>query len=396
MPAWDFLGEGSYNNVYKSQDGTSVFKVQKKLGDWTDASDTPERSVRIWNDINPGYKASIMKDMFRGDGWQCPFIEGRQSTDSEISIALIDIFNRTGRVIVDAPAPKNFITTSGGKVVCVDIGMALRLEIRREESEKPRGRANSDVSDLFWELDHSYGPLIIDEESRPVSGKWLESYKDKSPETISTIKALLFIKLNRPDIINVDFLSSNASLRNDLSKAYDSQKNQIEALERLDRMTSTKPAVITNRSLKPSRFANASSESLEDRQHVTSSLQKVQEKQPINLGSIKLACITELERYIKSRGTFDTSNKTFTPGFITTLFRDKSLTQRKVIAVNDIIDRLNKAQSIDDMEIILKSPLNFESKYTSGLKTSIASCENIIATSKSNPDLNQSAGYQVR
>ena len=39
---WVYLGQGSYNKAYKSQDGREVLKIQLNA---VDATDTPERSV---------------------------------------------------------------------------------------------------------------------------------------------------------------------------------------------------------------------------------------------------------------------------------------------------------------------------------------------------------------
>jgi hypothetical protein len=96
--------------------------------DYLPITDLPERSVRLWNEINPDLEPEatlISTEM--GDGWACPFIKGVQASDHEMSVALIDIFNRTGRIVVDATAPENFIKTPSGKVVCIDIGMALQI-----------------------------------------------------------------------------------------------------------------------------------------------------------------------------------------------------------------------------------------------------------------------------
>ncbi len=50
MIKWKDLGKGSYNNTYISPDGLSVLKVCHKEDAKTDS---PERSVRIWNELNP-------------------------------------------------------------------------------------------------------------------------------------------------------------------------------------------------------------------------------------------------------------------------------------------------------------------------------------------------------
>lgn len=47
MP-WVKIGQGSYNTAYKDENSTLVFKVQLDKSN----TDTPERSVRLWNEIN--------------------------------------------------------------------------------------------------------------------------------------------------------------------------------------------------------------------------------------------------------------------------------------------------------------------------------------------------------
>src|SRR3989338_631154 len=131
MPRWKKLGEGTYNVAYVSDDGKSVLKIQKS----DDKTDTPERSVRLWNTINPDIPPPArLEQTEKGVGWVCPFIKGKQASDKEMSIALIDIYNKTGRIIVDATAPKNFVKLPfpRSRVVCVDVGMAIQMEQRDE------------------------------------------------------------------------------------------------------------------------------------------------------------------------------------------------------------------------------------------------------------------------
>lgn len=214
---WIFLGEGSYNKVYISEDHTVVLKIQKN----SSGTDTPRRSVRLWNAINAHYPppASIKKSEF-GDGWVCPFIQGDQASDEEMANALIDIFNNTGRIVVDATASKNFVTTSEGQVLCVDVGLALQLERREEIHFKDIRRKNFVCLNAWSKLSEAYNRF----------------YKDSSfiyPKTVNIIKALIFIKYNRPDIYDANFLKTNPELVEKLAKAYDRQ-NRDEALNNLD------------------------------------------------------------------------------------------------------------------------------------------------------------------
>lgn len=215
---WIFLGEGNYNQAYKSRDSREVLKIQKRA---VDATDTPERSVRLWNVINSHVPppARLLNDRELGSGWVCPFIEGVQASDKEMANALLDIFNKTGRIVVDATAQKNFVRTPTGQVLCVDVGMALQFEQRENRSLV---RRKSVVSlDTWRNLSAAYEPF-------------LRQCANTNPETVNIVKALVFIKNNRPDIYDASFLKTNPDLINKLASAFDKQNVNV-ALERLDR-----------------------------------------------------------------------------------------------------------------------------------------------------------------
>ena len=83
---WELIGAGTYNLVFRSPDGQSVFKVQKSP---TLTADSPVRSVRVWNEI---YADEIKSELIHPakvetiagvEGWVSNYIEGRQSTDKE-------------------------------------------------------------------------------------------------------------------------------------------------------------------------------------------------------------------------------------------------------------------------------------------------------------------------
>jgi hypothetical protein len=141
---WGFgvLGIGNYNFAFIDETRENVLKVQHTIKDKdgkTDKDakiDEPSRSIRLWNEINSELTpaAKIVTHTLKGKsyaglpvevdiGWTCPFIKGRESTQLEIKSSLIDIFNRTGRVILDAIARDNFKTTAEGKVICIDIDL---------------------------------------------------------------------------------------------------------------------------------------------------------------------------------------------------------------------------------------------------------------------------------
>lgn len=203
--SWTLLGSGAYNDVYLSSDRKTVLKIQKIKHNPTDAYDTPERSVKLWNYLNPDIAgAEVVMTKF-GKGWTCPYIEGEQASDEEISTALIDIYNKTGRIVIDAPSKKNFIKTPAGRVVCVDVGMAIQFE-RREDIELPegRGRRKSIISLDSWETsyhDHA---------------KYIDHYLIHRPLVAQTILLLIIIKELRPDLYDLSILCGNHRLIRDL------------------------------------------------------------------------------------------------------------------------------------------------------------------------------------
>lgn len=122
---------GGYNLVYKADDGKRVFKQRTRASE----VDKPERAVDVWNKINPDFLAELARakgTLFNSDeeieGWVAPFIEGTEPSDNEICEALDDIYKRTGRIVTDAFMPGNFVKTSDGKIVCIDVGAALLLK----------------------------------------------------------------------------------------------------------------------------------------------------------------------------------------------------------------------------------------------------------------------------
>ena len=236
MPVnWELLGEGSFNRAYKSIDGKEVLKIQKT----TDATDTPERSVRLWNVINAHVPPPARLEASElGMGWVCPFIKGKQASDKEMACALVEIFNNTGRIIVDATAPKNFIRTPTGEIVCVDVGMALQFE-QREDSAFAAVRRKSFVSLKMW-----------DSHLRTRYNDFFKECEVTNPETVNTVKALVFIKDNRPDMQDVSFLKDNQALVKKIAKAYDAQViipnqgDRLAALSHLNMITNPKTFAI--------------------------------------------------------------------------------------------------------------------------------------------------------
>lgn len=246
---WRRLAEGEYNKVYINAEETEVFKVQLTEHD----SDNPERSVRLWNlmnpDVYPERPARLHDDRVLGRGWICPYICGEQANDHDISTALLQIFNRTGRIILDALSRGNFIRTLDGQVVCVDIGMAVELE-RRDAIPSPLTPSSDRAAPEALTRKKSKTSLYIWATLQGEYNKYFEEdYATKHyPQTASIIKALLFIKIQRPDISNVDFLIDKPDLIALLVDAYsqsqlpDTKANQLtigNALQTLDACASS-------------------------------------------------------------------------------------------------------------------------------------------------------------
>lgn len=345
MPKWIPLGSGNFNNAYKSEDGKSVLKIPKSA---ENATEYPERAVRLWNQINSHVPppASIEKNEL-GFGWVCPFIEGEQASDDEISSALIDIFNRSGRIIVDAPIDGNFRKTPppNSQVVCVDIGMALQMEQRQDDFFHGKNPDYSIVSQEYWkEYNSSYDRVFI-------------VHKVSSPETVNTIKALLFIKNNRPDIYDVQFLQRNRQLIVQLAEAYDAQKKH-------DVMKSFDPKI-------PPKMQEG--------------LDLLKEQRPINTDNIKDSCINELKKYIDSRGTINQHGE-FEPSLITRLFRNAQLTATKVNAAKELIKEISQAKQPEEIGSAIKKHLDtpelLKATFSSGLGSSLGTCMLIASIAK--------------
>jgi len=188
---WQYLGQGKYNRVYVDRKKGLVLKraINSNL-----SYDQPERSVRLWNIINPNLEPAAS---LHRDGWTCPYIEGRQATDHETHLHLIETYQNTGRIVLDACSPENMIYSLLYKrVFCIDIGLAVMIESLTPEHR----RRYSEVSNAIW------GSL---------SGKFVryfEREQKKFPLTVTTIKALFVLSqylpqesprcLQYPEILN--------------------------------------------------------------------------------------------------------------------------------------------------------------------------------------------------
>lgn len=361
MPkGWRFLGSGSYNIAYVSDDGISVLKIQIN----TTETDRPERSVKLWNAINPNLPPPARTEMTEdGFGWVCPYVRGVQASDSEMSSALIDIYNRTGRIVVDATAPRNFVKTPppDSQVLCVDVGMALQMERREEAFFTGNTRRRSFISLNAWrDLNGAYTPFFL-ECSRT------------HPQTVEMVKALIFIKNNRPDIFNVNFLKDHPDLVIKLAGAYDRQ-NKEKDLSDLDRVT-PKGTLEHVRPITPPE--------------VKAGIDILNDQRAITLENIKESLKVELQRYIDSRGAFNREG-VFEPSLITRLFRNGVLTNTKVTAARELMDSITIASSLEEINQALRAKATKEltaGKVTRGFEAAIGRCMVITESSKDHPDL---------
>jgi len=135
------------------------------------------------------------------------------------------------------------------------------------------------------------------------------------PQSINTVKALPFIKNNRPDIFDVGFLKKDPTLINKLAKEYDIQKTSPN--EYLYRINPVKEILIK----------------------IT----------PLTFENIKQSCLIELQRYIASRGSMN-DNGDFSPSLITRFFRKRLLTEQKVKATFDLIIKIKGSVSAKEID----------------------------------------------
>lgn len=255
-----------------------------------------------------------------------------EEEDTTIARALLGIYNRTGRIIIDASIPGNLIVTAENKVVCVDVGMALILEEKEDDCLHRYARRKSIVSNEAWELVHRDG---IDE-------RILKDNKSELPKTLMTTRALLFIRTHRPDISNVDFLNNDPSLLEKLSKAYNSE--------------------------------------IKD-----DAIQLLEDKQPVSLSGVKYACTQALQKYIDSRGSMD-ENRKFSASRLTKWFRNEVAVRRKVDCAEKLIGKINQARSIVEIESALNDTSHnpsFSKGWMSGFMRCIGLCRVITQVQQS-------------
>ena len=362
MSRWKKIGQGSYNTVYLSSDGRKVLKIQRKHNTKDAEYDFPERSVRLWNEVNSHIlpRAYVVYNSEYGNGWVCPYVPGRKANDKEIAMELISIFNATGRVVVDATVNKNFIRSKGGKVICVDIGMAARIEgVENKYTFKYGRRKGSVVSNNSWRhLRDNYT-------------EHFQSSKKLYPKSISVIQALLYITINRPDISNANFLKYNDSLLRKLAKAYVKGKEIDEPIFREE--------------IENYIYDEDSDENME-----------CLAEMELKLKSTKESLKANLLNYINSRGLINQEQK-FVASFSTVFFRNVTLTNYKVIKTQLLIRRIDEINSLRDLQELIggaqEDSMLSQANFNSGIFTCLEKCMQIIDGAETGDRLDYSTSF---
>jgi len=345
---WKKIGEGNYNKVYKNTEETLVLKISKNEA----ATDEPNRAVNTWNEVNPNLnpKAELYDDpKHNHHGWTAPLIIGENSSDIEIAIELIEIFNRSGRIVVDAYVPGNFKTTAEGKVICIDIGMALKLNSSEDISI---------VSRKTWHEDNAW------EEYQPYIG---ERQANKHRHTIDVIKALYFIQSyknthedSKEFLKDVSFLLEDHLAIDLLANAHSVIGGEIKqkGLNYLEDIIKIKKSAAENK----------------EEKSIENNSEKI-------LNIIKLKCIWILEEYINLHSNIkELKPEEFKPATTTKLFRNTNHIIKKFELTKNTINKLEKAENFDEIKNILKicsdNPL-LSPKST--LTKKLAECQKIVA-----------------
>src|SRR3990167_2823376 len=171
----------------------------------------PTESVALWNKINPSCPAQLIDDNTK---WFEPSITsyGIDPSQHDIASELIRIFNQTGVIILDGDAPGNFISDDE-KVICTNIDTTIELEKKLEKELEAIPTQNMEnKNNKIKEVYDTY-----------FAGKNSDDF------VVQTTKALLYLKLNEPELQNADILIWDQELINTFSAAY--EKNEKVDLE---------------------------------------------------------------------------------------------------------------------------------------------------------------------
>ena len=131
------LGHGRYNDAYHFPDLDCVVKMSLPQDDArASAISSPNRTVRVSQEYSPELNAKIIPDFLGKPAWSLDYVAGSQSSDLVMALLVLTRFEKTGRVLIDAMAPRNVLTQKSGVAVCVDTDLAFK-------------RRGSDAGDAF-------------------------------------------------------------------------------------------------------------------------------------------------------------------------------------------------------------------------------------------------------
>ncbi|RNC76537.1 hypothetical protein DA717_15435, partial [Piscirickettsiaceae bacterium NZ-RLO2] len=88
--------------------------------------DTPDRSVRVFNEINP----TLTKHAQQSENyWISPYIQGQEAPPQQQINYILETYSRTGRLILDAYCKDNLLQDNASHhTICIDPGNAVRRQ----------------------------------------------------------------------------------------------------------------------------------------------------------------------------------------------------------------------------------------------------------------------------
>lgn len=168
-----WLGQGNYNAVftakYPGEDKPTRVAQLKKISihNLEDHSrvltlaDDPAREKRLLMEIHPDVftdkNTRVITVRINGDvyaGLEMPFIPGQATALRKLPSLLLDIYLRTGRIVIDGIARGNFLTykTAQGKekTILIDVTFAVKLAAKCQAAEQ-EAMASSQTSIDVWD-----------------------------------------------------------------------------------------------------------------------------------------------------------------------------------------------------------------------------------------------------
>lgn len=120
--SWNYLGSGTYNHAYKSENSDSVIKIPKRSVSKMDAA---KRAVRVFKEVNPCLKK---RAKLCGQFWESPFIKPKKEiTPHQKAKFILKMYKNHGRLILDGYCGENILLNKkDGRAVCIDPGLVVR------------------------------------------------------------------------------------------------------------------------------------------------------------------------------------------------------------------------------------------------------------------------------